>query len=76
MGGWVKPQLGFVFFCGTFCVIMWNVIAVYIITGKVLIKTSAEFEYHYNLLLSVSCYLDTCLSASVKIQVLAFEVVC
>ena len=35
--------------------LLYNVIAVYIIT--VLIKTSAELESHYNLLV-VSCYLD------------------
>ena len=35
--------------------LLYNVIAVYIIT--VLIKTSVQFESHYNLL-AVSCYLD------------------
>ena len=50
-----------------------NVIAVYIIT--MLIKISAKFESHYNLL-AVSRYLDYFFSASFKIQVLAFEAVC
>ena len=48
--------------------LLYNVIAVYIIT--VLIKTSAELESHYNLLV-VSCYLDHFF----KFQVLPFETV-
>ena len=51
-----------------------NVIAVYIITVLIIIKTSAKFESHYNLL-AVSCYLDHLFSASFKMQVLAFEAV-
>ena len=43
---------------------LYNVIAVYIIT--VLIKTSVKFESHYNLL-AVSCYLDHFFPASFKI---------
>ena len=55
--------------------LLYNVIAVYIIT--VLIKTSVKFESHYNLL-AVSCYLDHFFSASFKIKVglFAFEAVC
>ena len=53
--------------------LLYNVIAVYIIT--VLIKISAKFESHYNLL-AVSRYLNNIFSASFKIKVLAFKAVC
>ena len=51
--------------------LLYNVIAVYVIT--VLIKTSAELESHYNLLV-ISCYLAHFFSASFR--VLAFKAVC
>ena len=54
--------------------LLYNVIAVYVITVLIIIKTSAKFESHYNLL-PISCYLDHLFATSLKIPISAFEVV-